>query len=197
MTANLITLENITLIKQDKEIIKEYSLHINQKQKINIYGDNGSGKTSLLKIIAGITQPTEGRIYYDPSFDMNKDIFYIGHKYGLKNELTVYQNLEYVLNFSRGNNLAAIESGLEEYSMKKYINTHVRYLSHGQKKIISFIQLALISNKLWLLDEPFTGLDKAKINLLLAKMDRHVSDMGSIIITSHNMKDNFDNIKLC
>tara|TARA_B100000035_G_scaffold307068_1_gene309877 strand:- start:2610 stop:3203 length:594 start_codon:yes stop_codon:yes gene_type:complete len=197
VTANLITLENITLIKQDKEIIKEYSLHINQKQKINIYGDNGSGKTSLLKIIAGITQPTEGRIYYDPSFDMNKDIFYIGHKYGLKNELTVYQNLEYVLNFSRGNNLAAIESGLEEYSMKKYINTHVRYLSHGQKKIISFIQLALISNKLWLLDEPFTGLDKAKINLLLAKMDRHVSDMGSIIITSHNMKDNFDNIKLC
>ena len=197
MTANLITLENITLIKQDKEIIKEYSLHINQKQKINIYGDNGSGKTSLLKIIAGITQPTEGRIYYDPSFDMNKDIFYIGHKYGLKNELTVYQNLEYVLNFSRGNNLAAIESELEEYSMKKYINTHVRYLSHGQKKIISFIQLALISNKLWLLDEPFTGLDKAKINLLLAKMDRHVSDMGSIIITSHNMKDNFDNIKLC
>ena len=197
MTANLITLENVTLIKQDKEIIKEYSLHINQKQKINIYGDNGSGKTSLLKIIAGITQPTEGRIYYDPSFDMNKDIFYIGHKYGLKNELTVYQNLEYVLNFSRGNNLAAIESGLEEYSMKKYINTHVRYLSHGQKKIISFIQLALISNKLWLLDEPFTGLDKAKINLLLAKMDRHVSDMGSIIITSHNMKDNFDNIKLC
>ena len=197
MTANLITLENVTLIKQDKEIIKEYSLHINQKQKINIYGDNGSGKTSLLKIIAGITQPTEGRIYYDPSFDMNKDIFYIGHKYGLKNELTVYQNLEYVLNFSRGNNLAAIESELEEYSMKKYINTHVRYLSHGQKKIISFIQLALISNKLWLLDEPFTGLDKAKINLLLAKMDRHVSDMGSIIITSHNMKDNFDNIKLC
>ena len=197
MTANLITLENITLIKQDKEIIKEYSLHINQKQKINIYGDNGSGKTSLLKIIAGITQPTEGRIYYDPSFDMNKDIFYIGHKYGLKNELTVYQNLEYVLNFSRGNNLAAIESELEEYSMKKYINTHVRYLSHGQKKIISFIQLALISNKLWLLDEPFTGLDKEKINLLLAKMDRHVSDMGSIIITSHNMKDNFDNIKLC
>ena len=50
MTANLITLENITLIKQDKEIIKEYSLHINQKQKINIYGDNGSGNFSLFCI---------------------------------------------------------------------------------------------------------------------------------------------------
>jgi len=81
--------------------------------------------------------------------------------------------------------------------MKKYINTQVRYLSHGQKKIISLIQLTLISNKLWLLDEPFTGLDKVKIDLLLSKMDKHVSNMGSIVITSHNVKEKFDNIKLC
>ena len=81
--------------------------------------------------------------------------------------------------------------------MKRYINTQVRNLSHGQKKIISLIQLTLISNKLWLLDEPFTGLDKVKIDLLLSKMDKHISNMGSIIITSHNAKENFDNIKLC
>ena len=94
MTSNLISLENISLVRQDKEIINNYSLQIDQKQKYNIYGENGSGKTSLLKIIAGITEPTKGKIHSNPSFDMNKDIFYIGHKYGLKNELTVYQNLE-------------------------------------------------------------------------------------------------------
>ena len=97
MISNLISLENISLVRQDKEIINNYSLQIDQKQKYNIYGENGSGKTSLLKIIAGITEPTDGKVYSDPSFDMNKDIFYIGHKYGLKNELTVYQNLKYCL----------------------------------------------------------------------------------------------------
>ena len=197
MISNLISLENISLVRQDKEIINNYSLQINQKQKYNIYGENGSGKTSLLKIIAGITEPTKGEIHSNPSFDMNKDIFYIGHKYGLKNELTVYQNLEYALNFANNDDHSSIESELEEYSMKRYINTQVKYLSHGQKKIISLIQLTLISNKLWLLDEPFTGLDKVKIDLLLSKMDKHVSNMGSIIITSHNVKENFDNIKLC
>ena len=197
MTSELISLENISLVRQDKEIINEYSLIINQRQKYNIYGENGSGKTSLLKIIAGITEPTEGKVYSNPSFDMNRDIFYIGHKYGLKNELTVYQNLEYTLSFANNDDYSLIESELEEYLMKKYINTQVRYLSHGQKKIISLIQLTLISNKLWLLDEPFTGLDKGNIDLLLSKMDEHVNNMGSIVITSHNIKDNFDNIKLC
>ena len=139
-------------MRQDKEIINNYSLQIDQKQKYNIYGENGSGKTSLLKIIAGITEPTKGKIHSNPSFDMNKDIFYIGHKYGLKNELTVYQNLEYALNFANNDDHSSIESELEEYSMKRYINTQVKYLSHGQKKIISLIQLTLISNKLWLLD---------------------------------------------
>ena len=115
MISNLISLENISLVRQDKEIIKNYSLQINQKQKYNIYGENGSGKTSLLKIIAGITKPTEGEIHSNPSFDMNKDIFYIGHKYGLKNELTVYQNLEYALNLANNDNYSSIEAELEEY----------------------------------------------------------------------------------
>ncbi len=172
-------------------------MDINQKQKINIYGENGSGKTSLLKMIAGITQPTEGEVDYDPLFDMNNDIFYIGHKYGLKSELTVYQNLQYTLNFSNNTGQSTIESELEDYSMKRYMNTQVRNLSHGQKKIVSLVQLTLISNRLWILDEPFTGLDESKINLLLAKMDKHVDGMGTVIITSHDVKDNFDNIKLC
>ena len=197
MTSKLLSLENVSLIRQDKTIINKYSLDINQKQKINIYGENGSGKTSLLKMIAGITQPTEGEVDYDPLFDINNDIFYIGHKYGLKSELTVYQNLQYTLNFSNNNGHSTIESELEDYSMKRYINTQVRNLSHGQKKVVSLAQLTLISNRLWILDEPFTGLDESKINLLLAKMDKHVDGMGTVIITSHDVKDNFDNIKLC
>ena len=138
MKSKLLSLDNVSLTRQDKKIINKYSLDINQKQKINIYGENGSGKTSLLKMIAGITQPTEGDVDYDPLFDMNNDIFYIGHKYGLKSELTVYQNLQYTLNFSNNNRHSTIESELEDYSMRRYMNTQVRNLSHGQKKVVSW-----------------------------------------------------------
>ena len=68
------------------------------------------------------------------------------------------------------------------------MNTQVRNLSHGQKKVVSLVQLTLISNKLWLLDEPFTGLDQSKIDLLLAKIDKHIDGVGTVIITSHNIK---------
>ena len=73
---------------------------ISSGQKINIHGGNGVGKTSLLKIISGITQQYSGNVHLDNSISMNDDLFYIGHKYGLKQELTVKENIEFILKFN-------------------------------------------------------------------------------------------------
>ena len=172
MNNNFINLENIGLIKQNKKIINNFSLSVCSGEMINIFGKNGTGKTSLLKLISGITSPSSGKITTNVS--LSDELFYIGHKYGLKNELTVSNNIRYSLDFHR----------------------KVKYLSHGQKKIASLVQLSLLKNKIWVLDEPFTGLDQTIIDSFIKKIESHVADGGAVIITSHSQRNQFTNIEL-
>jgi len=197
VNTNLIDIDNITLFKQDVEIIKKFSLTISSGERVNIYGKNGSGKTSLIKIISGITNPTSGNIKINPNLIFNRDIFYIGHKYGLKNELSVHDNLDYILKFNQKEKNIDIENELNFYDVKIPTQRIVKYLSHGQKKIISLIAPTLLDNKLWVLDEPFTGLDQSIVDKFIIKIDGHIKRGGSIIITSHKEKEGFNNIELC
>jgi len=195
--SSFIDIKNISLIKQDKHIISNFSLEILQGEKINIYGKNGSGKTSLLKIIAGITRPSSGKIVIGHNIVFSNDIFYIGHKYGLKNEISIRDNLTYIVNLNGAKKEVDVEKELNFYDIKAPIHSTVKYLSHGQKKIVSLIAPTLINNKIWILDEPFTGLDQCVVDKFITRFDSHVQKLGSIIITSHNKKEGFKNIELC
>ena len=195
MNSNFINLENIDLIKQNKKIINNFSLSVSFGEKINIFGKNGTGKTSLLKLISGITSPTSGKITTNAS--LCDELFYIGHKYGLKNELTVYDNIKYTLGFhQRYLEEKYIIDELDLYNIKDKFITKVKYLSHGQKKIVSLVQLSLLKNKIWILDEPFTGLDQNIIDIFIKKIDLHIADGGTVVISSHNQKDKFTNVEL-
>tara|TARA_Y100000768_G_scaffold352787_1_gene304621 strand:+ start:91 stop:684 length:594 start_codon:yes stop_codon:yes gene_type:complete len=194
---SFIDIQNISLSKQDKEIIKDFSLDILNGEKINIFGKNGSGKTSLIKIFSGITCPTEGEVTINPDLILNKNIFYIGHKYGLKNELSIRDNLNYIINLNQVKGKVDIQKELNFYNMETSPDAIVKYLSHGQKKIISLVGLTLVSNKIWILDEPFTGLDQSIIDNFMKKIENHVKSSGTVIITSHDKKEGFKNIELC
>ena len=179
------------------EIIKNFSIRISSGEKINIFGKNGSGKTSLIKIIAGITYPSSGNISINTDLSYNKDVFYIGHKYGLKNELSIYDNLNYIMSLNQVNKYIDLEKELNFYDIKTPVKSIVKYLSHGQKKIISLIALTLTDNKLWILDEPFTGLDQTIVDKFITKINTHIRNSGSVVITSHKEKEGFKNIELC
>ena len=192
-----INLENINLIKQGKKIVDDFSLAISYREKINIFGRNGTGKTSLLKLISGITCPSSGKVTIDENTSIHEDLFYIGHKYGLKNELSVADNIKYTLGFHQRNlEEKYIIDELDLYNIKDKFITKVKYLSHGQKKIVSLVQLSLLKNKIWILDEPFTGLDQNIIDTFIKKIDQHIADGGAVVITSHNQKDKFINVEL-
>ena len=195
MNNDFINLENIGLIKQNKKIINNFSLSVCSGEMINIFGKNGTGKTSLLKLISGITSPSSGKITTNVS--LNDELFYIGHKYGLKNELTVSNNIRYLLDFHRKDiKVKSISDELNYYDIKDKFHSKVKYLSHGQKKIASLVQLSLLKNKIWVLDEPFTGLDQTIIDSFIKKIESHVADGGAVIITSHSQRNQFTNIEL-
>ena len=92
MNKALVELKNISLLRNDKVIISNMSLSLYNSSVINIFGHNGSGKTSLLKILVGITEPTSGDVINNIEEQQN-DISYIGHKYGIKSNLTLNENL--------------------------------------------------------------------------------------------------------
>ena len=197
MDKTIISLENVGLIKQEKQVLNNISMLISSGQKINIHGGNGVGKTSLLKIISGITSQYSGNVHLDNSISMNDDLFYIGHKYGLKQELTVRENIEFILKFNdKINTLKNLIEELKYYEIDNTIDCKIKFLSHGQKKIVSLIQLSLLSFKIWVLDEPFTGLDKKTIDRFHKRIEEHINADGIVIPTSHSSKDDFVNIEL-
>ena len=184
MTNPLLEIKNVSLSRNDNPILSNINLELNTSSVINIHGRNGCGKTSLLKIIVGITEPTGGIINNNILSDDKKDITYIGHKHGIKNNLTLSENILFepsIYNDKQKN----IDDMIKRYQMDKYKDYLSKNLSHGQQKKISLIKASLSNARVWVIDEPYSALDKDAIKILDSCIHEHLSNQGSVIMTNH------------
>ena len=184
MTDPLLEIKNISLSRNDNPILSNINLELDASSVINIHGRNGCGKTSLLKIIVGITEPTDGIINnIILSYD-NKNITYIGHKHGIKNNLTLSENILFEPSIYNGKQ-KNIDDMIKRYQMGKYKDYLSKNLSHGQQKKISLIKAGLSNAKVWVIDEPYSALDKDAIKILDSCIYEHLCNQGSVIMTNH------------
>lgn len=193
----LIQLKDISLSRNDKSIIRDMSLDINSSTVLNIYGHNGSGKTTLLKILSGITEPTSGKIINN--IDQYGSIAYIGHKHGIKNNLTLNENLLYGDSESfYDQNM--IDKVIDTYNMGKYKNYLAKNLSHGQQKKISLMKANISSSRIWVIDEPYSALDKDSVCIVDQSICDHINSEGAVIMSNHelitNKPFNINNIEI-
>ena len=152
-----------------------------------LLGKNGSGKSTLLRIISGLEKPNSGKItLYDSNNEKVNhagNISYLGHKLALKEELTTQENIKFWLNFYNTN---LLNKEYEELGLDKLSSVMVRKLSAGQKKKLALYRILLSNKTIWLLDEPFSNLDKQTYEyfkeLLVSKVDKD----RIMIITSHS-----------
>lgn len=160
---------------------------------LRLRGANGSGKTSLLRILAGLTRPTEGSVRWrgEPiaalGEDYGRDMLYLGHAPGVKDELSVGENLAFATALSgiRAGGLA-LESALEQLGIARLASLPARHLSQGQRRRAALARLPLASTvPLWLLDEPFAALDDEAIERLRALAAAHLAAGGIVVLTSH------------
>jgi heme exporter protein A len=175
----------------DNGLIFNNQTHTLSSNRITLLlGQNGSGKSTFLKVIAGLEKPNSGSIRFydnnDESVNFNGNISYLGHKLALKEELTVQENIKFWQNFY---GKALLSREFEELGLGKLASMIVSNLSAGQKKKLALYRILISNKKIWLLDEPFSNLDKKAYGYLKQLLLMRLNNDRIIIITSHSKLD--------
>lgn len=183
-----LTISNLWIERGERDLCKRLSFDVFSGDVVRILGENGAGKSSLLKVISGVMPPLEGKVFYgeeEITIDrhaIQEDILYIGHSAGVKKSLTVEENLCW---YCPSVSSSELRSALEILGLLSLSDSHVNTLSAGQIRRVALSRLWLSNQKLWLLDEPFASLDAKGVNILEKRIAQHVSSGGVVILTTH------------
>jgi heme exporter protein A len=154
-------------------------------------GHNGRGKTSLLRLLAGLATPAAGEIHYlgqpASSVQWRQELLYLAHSNALKDDLTATEALAFLAGLrGAGTETAVLKQALVRMGVGERARAPVRTLSQGQRRRVALARLALPNPpRLWLLDEPFDALDDAGIEALHGLLREHSARGGATLLTSH------------
>jgi len=187
----LLEISDLCCIRDDRILIKQLNLSLQSGQMLLVEGKNGSGKTSLLRILTGLSLPESGQVFWlgKPIEEIGADYYeqlnYIGHHDGIKRDLTCLENLR--LNQAMGKPVDInLDDALEKVNLYHFGDNPVATLSAGQKRRLALARLIVTKAQLWIMDEPFTSLDKASMALFEDMFETHLQNQGLIVMTSHH-----------
>lgn len=187
---------NLGCIRGDRRLFKSLNFSIQPGELIELRGANGSGKTSLLRILSGLAGPAEGEVRWNGQNirslgeEYSGAVSYLAHQNGVKDELSALENLRIACGVS-GNALSTAEARtvLEQVGLSRQQNLPARSLSAGQKRRVALARLLRSSATLWLLDEVLTSLDDTAIKLSRGFIGDHLRKGGLAIIATHQELD--------
>mgnify|MGYP001387253965 FL=1 len=180
--------ENLSSVRSNKVVFENINFEVFPGENLEIIGSNGSGKTTLLRTILGLIKPEKGIINWLDEDDKLNDFrtfecFYQGHQLGIKNLLTVYENLK-LTHGAKGMDENTIYECLERVGLMR-VNELASNLSVGQRKRISIARWLLKNFKIYFIDEPFSALDDEATSMIEHLIQELNSKGCSFVITGH------------
>ena len=188
-----IEVEGLAFARNDREIFTGLNFSLQSGQILQVEGHNGSGKTTLLRILCGLTIPSEGEIRWcgerirDNLADYHAQLAYVGHAPGIKDELTPVENLNLATSMECARDGADAQQVLERLRLPAFCDdVPCRNLSAGQRRRVALGRLLMLDASLWVLDEPFTALDRDGRRLVEELLSEHAQQGGMVVLTTHH-----------
>jgi len=183
---------NRLLVERDQRLLmQDVSFAVHAGQILQVEGPNGSGKTTLLRILSTLSEDYEGEILWHGSpldecrWEYRNQLLFLGHRAGVKASLTPEENLKWYQSQSAGSRCSIAEA-LRRVGLYGYEDAPCYTLSAGQQRRVALARLHMSPAQLWILDEPFTAIDKQGVAELENLIASHAEAGGAVILTTHH-----------
>jgi heme exporter protein A len=194
--------DRLQCIRDDRVLFEDLCFGVNPGEALVLEGRNGSGKTSLLRILCGIRLPEQGELRWNgkdifklgPEF--HEHIAYLGHKDGHKPDLTPLENLRIAQGLGKAREGIGLEEALDQVGLYGFEDVPTKNKSAGQQRRLAIARLLVTDAKLWILDEPFTSLDRKGIEQMERLFEGHLERGGMAAMTTHHRVGFKEDVKL-
>lgn len=190
----LLSASKLSLLRGDRCLFQHLEFALNPGELLLVEGANGSGKTSLLRGIAGFLDFASGQVMWDgknirDTYQVFRaDLVWLSHRVGFKGELNLVENLQFEAAL-RSSSIEKRDAVIERLGLAQLTDLPFRYLSAGQQRRVALARMLLANARLWIMDEPYTNLDKAGRGLAAELIAEHLAAGGLGIVASHQAVD--------